>query len=158
MKNNSYILYIRIIFMKRLNKEYKLDVCNHIILKYGSVNKDNPQVVYVSGRCWVSPQTDMDYESVVYEIEKKVRNTIKAFLMDGVNFDNKFILDFDINTDKMNKNDKKFLSFDLYLKQNENNKKTLKELKELLMHRISTVANNIVYFFKENDFEINKKK
>ena len=58
----------------------------------------------------------------------------------------------------MNKNDKKFLSFDLYLKQNENNKKTLKELKELLMHRISTVANNIVYFFKENDFEINKKK
>jgi len=144
--------------MKRLNKEYKLDVCNHIILKYGSVNKDNPQVVYVSGRCWVSPQTDMDYESVVYEIEKKVRNTIKAFLMDGVNFDNKFILDFDINTDKMNKNDKKFLSFDLYLKQNENNKKTLKELKELLMHRISTVANNIVYFFKENDFEINKKK
>ena len=144
--------------MKRLNKEYKLDVCNHIILKYGSVNKDNPQVVYVSGRCWVSPQTDMDYESVVYKIEKKVRNTIKAFLMDGVNFDNKFILDFDINTDKMNKNDKKFLSFDLYLKQNENNKKTLKELKELLMHRISTVANNIVYFFKENDFEINKKK
>ena len=144
--------------MKRLNKEYKLDVCNHMILKYGSVNKDNPQVVYVSGRCWVSPQTDMDYESVVYEIEKKVRNTIKAFLMDGVNFDNKFILDFDINTDKMNKNDKKFLSFDLYLKQNENNKKTLKELKELLMHRISTVANNIVYFFKENDFEINKKK
>ena len=144
--------------MKLLNKEYKLDVCNHIILKYGSVNKDNPQVVYVSGRCWVSPQTDMDYESVVYEIEKKVRNTIKAFLMDGVNFDNKFILDFDINTDKMNKNDKKFLSFDLYLKQNENNKKTLKELKELLMHRISTVANNIVYFFKENDFEINKKK
>ena len=144
--------------MKRLNKEYKLDVCNHIILKYGSVNKDNPQVVYVSGRCWVSPQTDMDYESVVYEIEKKVRNTIKSFLMDGVNFDNKFILDFDINTDKMNKNDKKFLSFDLYLKQNENNKKTLKELKELLMHRISTVANNIVYFFKENDFEINKKK
>lgn len=144
--------------MKRLNKEYKLDVCNHMILKYGSVNKDNPQVVYVSGRCWVSPQTDMDYESVVYEIEKKVRNTIKSFLMDGVNFDNKFILDFDINTDKMNKNDKKFLSFDLYLKQNENNKKTLKELKELLMHRISTVANNIVYFFKENDFEINKKK
>ncbi len=144
--------------MKRLNKEYKLDVCNHMILKYGSVNKDNPQVVYVSGRCWVSPQTDMDYESVVYEIEKKVRNTIKAFLMDGVNFDNKFILDFDINTDKMNKNDKKFLSFDLYLKQNENNKKTLKELKELLMHRISTVANSIVYFFKENNFEINKKK
>jgi hypothetical protein len=37
--------------MKRLNKEYKLDVCNYISLKYGTVNKDNPQVIYVACKC-----------------------------------------------------------------------------------------------------------
>ena len=144
--------------MKRLNKEYKLDVCNHISLKYGTVNRNNPQVIYISGKCWVSPQREMDYDNVIDGIEERMKKNIKSFLIDGINFDNRLILDFDISTEGLSPNDKKFLSFDLYLKQNENNKKTLKELKELLMHRISTVANSIVYFFKENNFEINKKK
>ena len=144
--------------MKRLNKEYKLDVCNHIVVKYGSVNKDNPQVVYVSGRCWVSPQIKMNYDDVIYHIEKEMRKNIKLFLMDGINFDKKFILDFDINTDNFVIGDKKFLSFDFYLRQNETNKKSLKDLKNILNGRISTVVNNLVYLFKENDFTIEKRK
>lgn len=144
--------------MKRLNKEYRLDVCNHIIVKYGSVNKDNPQVVYITGRCWVSPQCQMNYKYVIEMIEKEMRKNIKLFLTDGINFDNKFILDFDINIDKMNPNEKKFLSFDLYIRQNENNKKTLKELKQFLNSKISTITNNLVYCFKENDFTIEKRK
>ena len=144
--------------MKRLNKEYKLDVCNHVVVKYGSVNKDNPQVVYVSGRCWVSPQMKMNYDDVIYHIEKVMRKNIELFLMDGVNFDKKFILVFDINTDNFGIGDKKFLSFDFYLRQNEANKKPLKDLKNILNGRISTVVNNLVYLFKENDFIIEKRK
>ena len=144
--------------MKRLNKEYRLDVCNHILVKYGSVNKDNPQVVYITGRCWVSPQCQMNYKYVIEMIEKEMRKNIKLFLTDGINFDNKFILDFDINVDKMNPSEKKFLSFDLYIRQNENNKKNLKELKQFLSNKISTITNNLVYCFKENDFTIEKRK
>lgn len=144
--------------MKRLNKEYRLDVCSHILLKYGSVNKDNPQVVYISGRCWVVPKCKMDYKYVIGMIEKEMRKNIKLFLIDGDNFDNKFILDFDINTDSMLPNEKKFLSFDLYVKQNEDNKKTLKELKEMLNRKISTISNGLVYLFNENDFSVQNKK
>lgn len=78
--------------------------------------------------------------------------------MDGINFDKKFILDFDINTDNFGIGDKKFLSFDFYLRQNEANKKSLKDLKNILNGRISTVVNNLVYLFKENDFTIEKRK
>ena len=144
--------------MMRLNKEYKLDVCNHIVVKYGSVNKDNPQVIYVSGRCWISPKIEMDYQSVIHDIEKEMRKNIKLFLMDGINFDKKFILDFDINTDNFSVGDKKFLSFDFYLRQNESNKKKLKDLRDIICGKISTVVNNLVYLFKENDFEIEKRK
>ena len=144
--------------MKRLNKEYKLDVCNHISLKYGTVNRNNPQVVYVSGKCWVSPQRDMDYGNVIDNIEKTMRKNIKSFLIDGINFDNRFILDFDINIDGLVPREKKFLSFDFYLRQNENNKKKLSDLNDLFKRKVSTIANNIVYSFKENDFTINKKK
>ena len=144
--------------MKRLNKEYKLDVCNHISLKYGTVNRNNPQVVYISGKCWVSPQREMNYTDVIDNIEKGMKRNIKSFLIDGINFDNRFILDFDINTDGLIPKEKKFLSFDFYLRQNEKNKKQLSELNDLFKRKVSTIANNLVYSFKENDFTINKKK
>ena len=144
--------------MKRLNKEYKLDICNHVIVKYGSVNKDNPQVIYVSGKCWVSPKHQMDYEYVISRIEKEMKKSIKLFLIDEINFTNRFILDFDINTDKFNIGDKKFLSFDFYLRQNDSDVKKLKDLKEMLSNKVSTVVNNLVYLFKENGFTVEKRK
>lgn len=144
--------------MKRLNKEYKLDICNHVIVKYGSVNKDNPQVIYVSGKCWVSPKHQMDYEYVISRIEKEMKKSIKLFLIDEINFTNRFILDFDINTDKFNIGDKKFLSFDFYLRQNDSDVKKLKDLKEMLSNKVSTVVNNLVYLFKENGFIVEKRK
>ena len=67
-------------------------------------------------------------------------------------------MDFDINVDNINPNEKKFLSFDFYLRQNEKNKKQLNDLKDLLNRKVSTIANNLVYMFKENDFSIEKRK
>ena len=144
--------------MKRLNKEYKLDVCNHISLKYGTVNRLNPQVIYVSGKCWVTPKSNLNYEEVINKIEKRMRNNIKTFLIDEINFEKRFILDFDINTEGLLPNEKKFLSFDFYLRQNEKNKKLLPSLKEMLSRKVSTIANNLVYAFGENDFLVEKKK
>ena len=144
--------------MRRLKKEFKLDVSNHIIVKYGSMNKDNPQVIYVSGKCWVSPQSEMDYESIISDIEKQMRKNIKLFFMDGINFDKKFILDFDVNTDKISVGDKKFLSFDFFVKQNNETTKQLKELKTIITGKVSTIVNNLVYLLKENNFIVAKTK
>ena len=144
--------------MKRLNKEYKLDVSDYVLLKYGSVNKDNPQVIYVSGKCWVSPTKETDYDGVIAKIESEMRKNIKNEFIDSVNFENRFILDFDISTDGLYPTRKKFLSFDFYLRQNEKNKKQLTDLKDLLNGKVSTIANNLVYMFKENDFSIEKRK
>jgi len=144
--------------MKRLNKEYKLDVCNHVSLKYGSVNKDNPQVVYVSGKCWISPTEEVDYESAIKEVENDMRKNIRNIIVDGINFDKRFILDFDISTDGLFPKRKKFLCFDFYLRQAEKNKKKLSDLKEILSKKVSTISNNMVYMFKENCFLVEKKK
>lgn len=143
--------------MKRLNKEYSLDVCKYMSVKYGSVNKDDPQVIYVACKCWVSPTIETDYERTISRIEKEIKKNIKLFLIDETNFTDKFILDFDINTDKFNIGDKKFLSFDLFLKQNGHNVKKLKDLKEILSIGVGTVVNNLVYLFNENGFTVAMK-
>ena len=144
--------------MKRLNKEYKLDVSNNVIIKYGSVNKDNPQVVYVSGKCWVCPTRETDYDDVISKVESEMRSNIKRIFIDGVNFENRFILDFDISTDGLYPNRKKFLSFDFYLRQKEKNKKSLTDLKKLLDSKVSAILSSMVYTFNQNDFTVEKRK
>ena len=136
--------------MRRLNKEYKLDVSNNVILKYGSVNKDNPQVIYISGKCWVYPTKEADYDSVIAKVESEMRKNIRNVFIDDVNFEKKFILDFDISTDGLFPNRKKFLSFDFYLRQKEKNKKTLIGLKELLGRKVGAISSSMVYIFNES--------
>ena len=88
----------------------------------------------------------------------KDKDSCELLVAHNLDFDKKFILDFDVNTDGISPNKKTFLSFDFYLKQNEKNKKQLKDLKGFLERRVSTISNNLVFLFKDNDFEIEKKK
>jgi hypothetical protein len=144
--------------MKRLNKEYKLDVSKDVLLKYGSVNKDNPQVIYVSGKCWISPTREMDYDKVITDIESDMRKNIRKVFIDGENFENRFILDFDVSTDGLFPNRKKFLSFDFYLRQKERSKKKLSDIKEFINDKVRYVSNEMVFSFNDNSFTVQKSK
>ena len=144
--------------MKRLNKEIKLNVCNHMNLKYGSTNKDNPEIVYVLGKAWVSPKFNGDYESILNGIQNNFRKKIKNIVTESNIFENKFVLDFDLNSTNMEKGKKKFLSFDLFLKQDKSNVIKLKELNAILSNNIGYIANDLVYDFSINDFDVAKKK
>ena len=126
--------------MKRLNKEYKLDVSDYVLLKYGSVNKDNPQVIYVSGKCWVSPTKETDYDGVIAKIESDMRKNIKSEFIDNVNFENRFILDFDISTDGLYPTRK------------------LTDLRKILGDKVKTISSEMVFAFKENNFTVEKRK
>lgn len=144
--------------MRRLNKEYNLNVCNHMVVKYGSVNRDNPQVVYITAKCWVTaPDTEKDYKAIIRNIEHKVRKNIQIFFTDGIDFQKKYILDFDVNTDSMN-NSKKFLSLGIYLRQNDNAMKKLKDVGNFIYNKTSSVINSLVYSLHENGFLVDKTK
>ena len=144
--------------MKRLNKEYRLDVSDSVVLKYGSVNKDNPQVVYITGKCWIKPTLKNNYKKIIESAEANMRTDIKNIIADNINFTNKFILDFDVSMDDFLINKKKFVSFDFYLRQNETNKKPLKKLGDVLSRKVSAIANNMVEMLNENGFQVEKRK
>ena len=54
--------------MERLNKEYYLNFNDKINLKYGSVNKNLPQVIYVCGSSWITPKFNGEYYSIINSI------------------------------------------------------------------------------------------
>ena len=77
--------------MKRFNKEYNLTKYGSIQMKLGTINKDDPKVVYVSGRCWLTPSIEIDYNDAFEEIKKRVCRKVKSVINNDEGFSNKFI-------------------------------------------------------------------
>ena len=114
--------------MKRFNKEYNLTKYGSIQMKLGTINKDDPKVVYVSGRCWLTPSVEINYKEAFEEIKKNVNKKVKSVIADDDRFSNKFISNFDINPESFVLNKKKYFAFDIFFKQEENNVRKLKSL------------------------------
>lgn len=144
--------------MQRLNKEYKIDICRYINVSYGSTNKQNPKVIYVNGKCWISAVDDGDYAIIMQDVKRELRDEIAVVLANGNLFERRFILDFDINCNDFSKGESRFLSFDFFIKQR-GESKTLEDLEAIMSRRLSTVVNGFVYILSQHGLSprINKK-
>ena len=114
--------------MKRFNKEYNLTKYGSIQMKLGTINKDDPKVIYVSGRCWLTPNIELDFKGVFEEIKKNINKKVKSVIADDDRFSNKFISNFDINPESFVLNKKKYFAFDIFFRQEGNVVRKLKSL------------------------------
>jgi hypothetical protein len=144
--------------MIRLNKEIKIDACKNIDLKYGSVNKNDPQVIYLSGKMWICPTYEGDFETPINLAYTNFKKELTKILRNSKIFDARHILDFDINPENLVCNKKKYFSITFFVKQNSEKLINLKNMKNL-------IASNFGYLFRdleneliENEFVISKTK
>jgi hypothetical protein len=144
--------------MIRLNKEIKIDTCKNINLKYGSVNKNDPQVIYVSGKMWICPTYDGDFNEPINLVYNNFRKELNSILRNSVAFDSKHILDFDINPINLVKNKKKFFSISFFIKQKSEKLINLKNMKNLISSNFGYLFKNLERDLIENEFEVSKTK
>ena len=144
--------------MIRLNKEIKIDTCKNINLKYGSVNKNDPQVIYVSGKMWICPTYDGDFNEPINLIYNKFRKELSSILRNSVIFDSKHILDFDINPVNLVRDKKKFFSISFFVRQKSDNLINLKNMKNLISSNFGYLFKNLERDLIENEFEVSKTK
>lgn len=127
-------------------------------LKFGTMNRSNPQVVYLEGRTFISPLYDNDnYQFLIQSIRKKFSSAINYELLKNCDFDKRFILDFQIANSGVRVGKKSFLSFQLMLKQNEKNIKSFKEIKKLSEKMLVGMVDSLVEYITA-DFLISKTK
>ena len=62
---------------KKLNKELKLKNVNNFRITLGTINRENPKVVYVTGKAWAIPPELEDAEYAVDTIKKTLRNSVR---------------------------------------------------------------------------------
>jgi hypothetical protein len=142
--------------MERLSKEFKLNISNNISVKYGSVDKNNPKVIYIEGKCWVSPLFEGNYTAHIDNIKAQFRKCVSKLLISNEVYSSKFILDFDVNTENMKIDEKKFLSFNIFLRQESNSLYALKDSK--LYEHFPTMVNMLYNLLNENEFRVTKRK
>ena len=144
--------------MLRLNKEIKLNNCKNISLKYGSVNKNDPRVIYVSGKMWLCPTYDGDFDEPINVVYDKFKRQLKSILMDSTVFDTRYILDFDLNSYNLEKNKKKYFSITFFVRQKSENVINLNNIKNIISSNFGYLFNELENNLIENDFDVSKTK
>lgn len=144
--------------MIKLNKEIKLNNCKNISLKYGSVNKNDPKVIYVTGKMWICPTYDGDFEKMMEYFHLSFKKGLSKVLKNNSVFDTKYILDFDINQTNLVKNKKKYFSITFFVRQKSDNLIKLKNIKNIISYDFGYLFNELENNLIENDFEVSKTK
>lgn len=143
----------------RLSSEKRIDH-NTFKIKIGTVNKVNPQVIYVEGRTFICPLYEKeDYSSDIsiirHDFVRKISNTLK----DNSLFDKKFIIDFQVASSGISIKKKSFLSFQFLLKQkNGHIIPKLSEIKEKTNDMITEIVDVLENSIIDHDFIISKSK
>ena len=150
------MLFINFNLMKKLQKEYKLNVSINLELKYGSINREDPKIIYINGRAWIEPLYDGDYESVFKLLISQYKKDLNSKLHSTGKFERNMVYDFDINPEALQKNKKKFLSFDVFMKQTGNY--SLKELSDDITECVGHASDVFVDKLLENEFSVTKTK
>lgn len=142
----------------RLNSEKKIDNEN-FKLKIGTTNKINPMVIYVEGKAFISPLEDKDdYSRDISEMKHALKRSISANLYGSENFDNKYIVDFQVAASGVAVNKKSFLSFQFLLRQKRDNIMKLSDVKNLSEGMINNIADALRDSIIEHNFVLSKTK
>lgn len=144
--------------MIRLNKEVKLNSCKNISLKYGSVNKNDPQVIYVSGKMWICPTYDGDFNEPINLVYSKFKKELSRILRNSTVFESRHILDFDLNSENLVRDKKKFFSITFFVKQKSENLINLNNIKNIVSSDFSYLFSELENDLIENEFEVSKTK
>lgn len=143
---------------QRLNieKRIKNDFFN---IKIGTINRINPQVIYFEIRTFISPMEEYDnYNLIFSSLRKELSRNLTEKLSNNRYFNKKFILDFQVANSGIKVNKKSYLTFQLFLKQNGDELKELKEIKKISEPFMTEILDELKQNIVDFNFSITKTK
>ena len=144
---------------RRLNEKYTLEINDKMaIVKFGTTNKITPIVVYISLGTWIYPNTTGNHKQYLIDLEKTVRKSIKTHIINDGLFCERYLLDYDICLDSFRLDSKRFLSIEIFLKQNSTIVHSMKELLSTVTERTSKLVDELVDDLESNNFTVTKTK
>lgn len=142
--------------MKRTNKEINLNLIDSCEISYGTTNKFNPKVVYLTCKTWVKPKENKDYHKIIEDNFINLKKELFNKISNSTIFDKNFITNFEITKSAFKINKRNFLNFEIYLKQ-KNNILMLQELENDIVILFKPLINNLIENFENNSLFLSKR-
>lgn len=137
-----------------IKREIKLDFSDNMRVKFGTVDRLNPRIVYLSYRFWVEPIGESDYGEDFEIIKKNIRHLIRKTLSEDYLFSKKYIFDFLMNGDTLNEKKNKCVEFSIYLKQSSTDIVGFMDLLKVSKETVRKMVNGIEDEFVSNGFKV----
>lgn len=155
-----YIVEIFLIMEKKTRPSTEKNIPNtHFKVKFGTVNKKNPEVVYIEAKTFITPSNDeFNYNTTLQKVRREFLFYINELLKHSKCYESKTILDLQVAKNCLIVGKKSFLTFQLLLRQNRNDIKQFKALKNETVEFINLITNTLYNLLIDNEFYVTKSK
>jgi len=141
----------------RKNKELNINSYKeNFTIKLGAINKDKPEVIYIYGSTWVDPKIQKnDYEEMSKELSKKIRKSLYNEFYKTNMFEEKMLTDVDIRKSGITFDKKRFVNFEIHLKQKDIKKINDESLNKTITNTMDNVLKTVI---ETSNFNFSNKK
>ena len=135
----------------KTGKQLMVKDYNNYNIVSGTVDNKNPKALYLNISAWGEPliENDVNYKSVIRQLDKIVRNTLYKDLDSNLFQTKRSIVDFDMRESGIEFGKRSYMNCEITLFQNHNFKLQEKEiqdgLNDILKH-ITEGLNSTIYF------------
>lgn len=139
-----------------VSKEYKIvdEFYPRFNTKYGSTDKDNPEVIYLRSKVTFTPvEKKRLYSDEVKTVKGKVEKYMENIISSNVNFLERHILTVEMSEESVMYSKNSRIKYDLFLKPA--NMKPLEEHEEIIKNLNHTFNDMIKETLENNGFRIN---
>ena len=147
--------------MKRIKSESKFQD-NDFKIKIGTVDKKNPEVVYIELVSYISPKEEREtYKPYISRIEKKTKSLIEDVIQESGTCKNGFIFVSDIADERVAMNKKSYFEMQVFVKPTDETKacgKFVDLTKKINEECVSKIIPGIKKYITENGFEYFKSR
>lgn len=129
--------------------------------KLGTVNKNNPEAVYLMGKTYVTPE-EYEYELNTYkdnirELENRIRGIVNEYASNSEVFKKNFILNFEVSEAGLRFGKRSYLFFQIFFSQKNLSPVPVGKLKEMCEESLQNLLGKLEDAFKECGFKIDEK-
>lgn len=147
--------------MKRIKSESNFQD-NDFKIKIGTMDKKNPEVVYIELGSYISPKEEKEtYKPYISRIEKKTKSLIEDVIQESGMCKNGFIFVSDIADGRIAMNKKSYFEMQVFVKPTDEIKacgKFVDLTKKINEECVSKIIPGIKKYIKENGFEYYKSR
>lgn len=133
-------------------KETNLNKVDIFQVKYGTINVNYPDTVYVNCNTMVVPKRKITQDSID-RIKDNLQELLKQSLINSTKFKNKYIMDFSLCRDTLKDNKKNKLKFEVYIEQ-DNGVTPFNEMKDDIKELVHSFSTQFSHTLQEHGFDV----